>query len=141
MAKRMDGDESDYQFHIERTLEHNLEYHKKKTIHVRGTEDRDKLAESVLLSGGSAKNYYDSQIGKGISKVPSKDVITKVLSEYLNKDMQSTNWVTNVMHQAQVLRVSMAGKYLQGYVHDFELQFYYKIHLKKQELLRDKIYW
>ena len=53
----------------------------------------------ILNAGGSAKHYHDQQVGLGLNKIPSRDVMRQVMSEYMHVDMTSTNWLTNFFYQ------------------------------------------
>jgi hypothetical protein len=72
--------------------------------------------ESVLIKNkGSAKAYRDEQIGLGFTNVPSEDVIRKCLSELENKNMETTNWIANILHQSEIGKTLLNGKFVQGY--------------------------
>lgn len=79
--------------------EHDLQQHNEKKIRVT-KENRVALAESMILNaGGSAKHYHDQQVGLGLTKIPSQDVMKQMMSEYMHVDMTSTNWLTNLLYQ------------------------------------------
>ena len=113
--------DSVFNFIVEKTLDHDKNQHENRKVHVKG-QQREMLAKSILLNeGGSAKSYYDSQVGQNLTNVPSQEVMKKCVSEFLNKDMVSTNWITNILHQQELCKVLLKGKYLNGYVHDLEI--------------------
>ena len=47
--------------------------------------------------------------------------------------MVSTNWITNILHQADIAKVCIPGKYIQGYVHDFVVSDHFSMTLELEE--------
>ena len=83
---------------------------------IRG-KNREDLAKSILLNdNGSAKSYADAQAGKNYTNVPNVAVMRNCISQYINKEMVSTNWITNLLHQSEVSRSLLKGKVTNGYV-------------------------
>ena len=98
-VKKMPDENVDFEFEIEKTEQHNQVSHESKKVVVKG-DKREELAKSILLnSGGSAKAYHDAQVGQNLAKVPSQDVMKKIVSDFMKNEMVSTNWITNILHQ------------------------------------------
>ena len=69
--------------------------HSQKT-QLRGNKDRVNIAEDVILKlNGSSQNYIDTLPCANVKNVPKVEVIRKIISEYMNKEMVSTCWITN----------------------------------------------
>ena len=97
-----------YSFTVKKTIEHNKEQHTKimeSKISIRG-KNREDLAKSILLNDNeSAKSYADAQAGKNYANVPNVAVMRNCISQYINKEMVSTNWITNLLHQSEVFKI------------------------------------
>ena len=78
-VKNMSDGNVDFEFEIEKNEQHNQVSHESKNVVVKCAK-RDELAKSILLnSGGSAKAYHDAQVRQNLTKVPSQDVMKKVV--------------------------------------------------------------
>jgi hypothetical protein len=89
----------------------------------------------ILNAGGSAKHYHDQQVGLGLTKIPSQDVMKQVMSEYMHVDMTSTNWLTNFLYQHDTTKaLQLDSKWIKGYIHDLEIcdQFSMTLHTELQ---------
>ncbi len=77
----------------------------------------------------------------GYRNVPSEDVIRKCLSELENKNMETTNWIANILHQSDVCKTLLNGKVVKGYVHDINLfsEISFKLHMEEQLVALKKI--
>ena len=130
IVKHNPTENEQYEFEVKKSTQHDQAAHDSKKVVVKGFQ-RDILAQSVLLSkGGSAKAYHDAQTGKGLTNLPSQNVIAKAVSSYVNKEMASTNWITNILHQAAVVKICLKGKQIHGYVHDFVVTDHFSITLE-----------
>ena len=99
-------------------------------------EARHELAKDVLaLNKGSSKAYHLTQMGLSNYNTPSVDVIKKCVSEYMNKDMQTSSWIYNLLYTARVLHSTIVGKTLQGYVHDVSIHDHFSMTLCMEEQL------
>ena len=58
-----------------------------------------------------------------MKNIPSKNDIKKVVSNYVNCEIQSTNWITNITCQAEFGRKALKGKQMDGYVILLDLFF------------------
>ena len=129
--------EREITFNIERYSEHDANKHKEsadKKIQVR-EDNRELLAKSVLINNkGSAKAYFDEQTGLGKKNIPSEDVIRKCLSELENKNMETTNWIANILHQSEFGKTVLNGKVIKGFVHELSLfsEFSMTLHMEEQ---------
>ena len=97
-------DTEDYIFNV-KSFNHNKDAHNEAIAHprVKGPARVD-LAESILLHhNGSVKRYAETQRSKGIVGLPGDSTMFKVLDEYRNRDMVSTNWITNLHHQQDTI--------------------------------------
>ena len=94
-VKNMSDGNVDFEFEIEKTEQHNQVSHESKKVVVKG-DKRDDLAKSILLNSGA---YHDAQVGQNLAKVPSQDIMKKVVSDYMKNEMVSTNWITNILRQ------------------------------------------
>ena len=52
-----------------------------------------------------------------------KNVVRKCVSEYMNEDMVSTNWITNVLDVTDTSKITLNGKTVEGYVQSFQVLF------------------
>ena len=130
VLKNKPDSNAEFIFDVEKSAEHDRIKHETKKMPVRG-QQREDLAKSILLNeGGSSKSYYDSQIGLNLVNVPSRDVMKKCVSEFVNKEMVSTNWITNILHQSDLTNVLIKGKCLNGYVHNLNLANHFSMTLE-----------
>ena len=59
--------------------------------------------------------------GLGLKNIPSYNAIRQVVSNYVNSEMQPTNWITNIMGKAVFGREALEGKQMDDYVQVLEL--------------------
>jgi hypothetical protein len=50
-----------------------------------------------------------------------KNVVRKCVSEYMNEDMVSTNWITNVLDVTDTAKITINGKKIEGFVQSFQV--------------------
>ena len=129
-------------FTIEKSDEHNSDIHKIPTPRAIRGEERIKLAKELLTDhGGSAKAYYETEVGKVDSVVPpSQDVLRHCLTQYINKDNlphnpQGLNMIGNLLHAAITAKASMPRKSLSGYIHDIMIHEKFGMTLCMEEQL------
>ena len=129
-------------FTVEKSDEHDIEMHNIPTARVVRREERIELAKELLTHhGGSAKAYFETEVGKVDSAVPpSQDVIRKVLLEYNNKDNlpynpQGLNMIGNLLHAAITAKASMPRKSLSGYIHEIMIHDKFGMTLCMEEQL------
>ena len=79
----------------------------------------------VLNSG---VNFVNSLCAAGLKNEPGENTLNKmeqkvrkIVSEYLNKDLVSTNWVTNAMYASDMAKATIKAKKLKGYVRNMEV--------------------
>ena len=50
-----------------------------------------------------------------------KNVVRKCVSEYMNEDMVSTNWITNVLDVTDTAKITINGNKIEGFVQSFQV--------------------
>lgn len=113
---------------VKRNSEHLHEPKPSNEMQIRGDE-RIEAAEKVLLEfNGSSKAYVNSLCAAGLKNEPGENTLNKmeqkvrkIVSEYLNKDLVSTNWVTNAMYASDMAKATIKAKKLKGYVRNMEV--------------------
>ncbi len=50
-----------------------------------------------------------------------KNVVPKCVSEYMNEDMVSTNWITNVLDVTDTAKITINGNKIEGFVQSFQV--------------------
>ena len=102
---------------MKKSIEHNQEEHaliSEKKITIRG-KNREDLAKSIILNDAlSSKSYADAQVGKNYANLPNLAVMRNCISQYIYKEMVSTNWITNLLYQSEVTRSLLKGKVVNG---------------------------
>ena len=112
-------------FDVTRLKEH--ERHDQKKQNMRGL-NRQKVVEDVILkSNGSSKNYVNLLDGAGVKDVPKEATIRKAVSQYLNKEMVSSCWITNTLSAVDsgenlIRGRNQNGKHINGYVQKFDVR-------------------
>lgn len=96
----------------------------KQTVQIRGDDNRNQLADAIILeSHGSSKKFLESRVGNGEENLPSESALRQMLYERSKKGLPSTNWVENVMYQANCLKDSLEyDKIVPGFVHGFQVK-------------------
>ena len=90
--------------------------------------NRQKVVEDVILkSNGSSKNYVNSLDGAGVKDIPREATIRKAVSQYLNKEMVSSCWITNTLSAVDsgenlIRGRNQNGKHINGYVQKFDVR-------------------
>lgn len=122
---------------VTRNKDHKEEHHSKVPRPRITGEEREKVATEVILrDNGSAKNYNESMAGSGNTNLSSDAAIRKVVSEFVNREMVSTNWITNIMHTAEMSREDSCNKNIKGYVQRANLMPDFTMTLELEESYR-----
>lgn len=119
---------------IKRKGNHVHESKTKTQIQIRG-EERLETAEKVLLQfNGSSKAYVNSLCANGLKNEPEENTlkkmeekIRKIVSEYLNKDLVSTCWITNAIYASDMAKATIKAKTLKGYVRYMEVTTFMRL--------------
>jgi hypothetical protein len=116
---------------ITRTNDHQHQQPKKQQL--RGEERNEVVLRCLSEANGSASDFVDKIISTQVmagEALPDllkekssalKDAIRKAMHEYMNQEMVSTCWITNVNFIADSLKVSMPGPKMSGYVQRFQV--------------------
>jgi hypothetical protein len=86
-----------------------------KAEQIRG-EERDKVAEDILIHyGGSARRYVLAR-SKQNKPVASEAVYRKILSEFINRKYNLGDWLTSLAAVTATANSFIRGKFFHGYV-------------------------
>ena len=90
------------------------------------------VEDALISSNGSAKHYVSKLItdifiageeGPDFESAKKmENVLRKAIQEYKNKDMPSTNWITNLQYVAQTCRITLECSKIKGYVQKLEVR-------------------
>ena len=114
---------------VQRFFHHHHEGKKDQVDQIRGN-DRGRFAQEIINDGSSAHNYYINELGRG-KKAASEQTLRKILSENKNKNLTTTNWITNLLFIEQIF----ANKCKGGYIRSFKLKHQFSMCLFQQNQL------
>ncbi|CAF1096206.1 unnamed protein product [Brachionus calyciflorus] len=117
---------------------HNQNFERK--VQIRG-EERLNIAKKVMSEcNGSAIAFVDKLAATGEKNLPSEHVIRNVIHEYVNKEMVSTCWITNLLHSADsaehFLKSTRKKDGINGYVQNFEIHKNFSLNLHTEEQIK-----
>ena len=88
---------------------------------IRGVQ-RENVAQIVQADfKGSAKAFFDTMKGRGVSNIPTTDVIRKIISEMIHEDTVSTNWIINLMSASDMSKRVIKGDHFNGSVQSLRI--------------------
>lgn len=100
---------------------------------IRG-EERESLAKQCILdSNGSANAFVNEIISShvlagecvlddlNLKSKRFKDVVRKCVSEYMNQDMVSSNWIANVLDVTDTTKITINANTIKGFVQSFQV--------------------
>ncbi len=79
------------------------------------------------------QEHHDDQVGQGFINVQSEKVIRKCIIELDNKNVETTNWISNIYNKWH-FKTLLNGKIVKGYVHELNLfgEIYFTWHMEEQ---------
>ena len=93
-------------------LDHDIVLHdldKTKKPRIAG-EDRFEVGNSIIAHHSkSTANYINAKNLKS-SNIPNYEAIRKCVAQVLTKEMQSTNWITNILQLIDTYKKTMPAK-------------------------------
>jgi hypothetical protein len=98
-----------------------------------GQERIEMAMECISTSNGSAHDYVNKIISQqvlagedlpqAVSHDKLKNICRSAVSEFMNKDMVSTCWITNLLDVIDTLKISVGGDKIKGFVQRFDASY------------------